>query len=818
LNIIITNPTVKSSLETYIIKNAIFVKKMKVFLGSNKEEIEIENQPSLGKGGEGEVYKVIAPAKYIGYCVKIYNKNKITTDKIKKLEYLLGHSPIMDSKGHHSVIWVEDIIYIEEKNTKNHIFAGLLMPIAEGYSVEYLCANKFPVNRIKSNETALYRKFERTHQDNLKSRLVVCYNVGVALAQLHYSGLYVHGDIKPENIIFNAKGKISIIDFDSVQVIENGKVLFPALAQTPEYIPPSYQKNLLKNTVLSPFTDVFSITVIFYRILTGIHPFAATNFKAPYHNITDIPTAIEHKLFPFGEKQQYFNQIPPLHQLFRKLPKNLQDLFIQVLEHENTNIKATDWTETIHPQKPKLQFPEISLPKYAFSFKYENLLEYSFEPNPIITLPTYIDGQYDKIHWVEEEQLKPSLMDNLFRPQKARIANEIIYLQNTCQELIYEYKKLKKKHSDMLLKYAAQSKTIAEKSQESYADLLKQYDFASYFTKLDELYHEYRNKIYQELEQWLNQKVEQIPEIKEYLNAHLKELEKLNANQFFMHSQHIHAIKHLMQTQKISFEEAKEKYIISLKNTFQYKITTIEQEIQKLHKNKNSRNWENHPWIQQEIENIYIEDSELPYLIIDQFESAGFRTAADIIDIDEKGQVLNKKGNFVKIPKIGFTRANEVWTWKNEVLKKLKKEAKKQNIDLNHFDTPEILAKKGEIDTLKAELNQLQSQIKSLHADINTVIEHLTAQFWYKVFKTTQTTLEFLIEPTLKKYNETLQKYNLSEAIEKLKNIIDTHNEKQLEIKLYYENTHLACTRQKTEIEAKMQENLAKIKELWKNI
>ncbi len=801
-----------------LIKNAIFVKKMKVFLGSDKEAIEIENQPSLGRGGEGEVYKVIAPAKYAVYCVKLYNKNKITTEKIKKLEYLLSHNPITDSKGHRSVIWIEDTVYVKEKNSKNYVFGGLLMPIAEGYSLEYLCANKFPLNRIRSNEVALYQKFDRTHQDNLKSRLVVCYNIAVALAQLHQNGLYVHADIKPENIIFNHKGKVSIIDFDSVQVAENGKLLFSALAQTPEYIPPIYQQNFSKNTVFNAFTDVFSITVIFYRILTGIHPFAAVNFKAPYNNVTDIPTAIQQKLFPFGQKQKYFNQIPPPHLLFQKLPKNLQNLFLEVLEHENTSVKATDWMEAIHPQKPKLQFPQIPLPKPVFSFNYENILNHTFEPNSVIVLPTYIDSQYEKIHWVDEEQLKPSLLDTLFRPQKIRITNEIIYLQNACKQLIQEYKQLKKKHSDMLMKYATQTKAIAEKSQEAYKSLLNQYSFLLSPVKIDELYYQYKNKIHLTLEKWVNQKAEQIPTIKQELNNYLTTLQTLNHNQNFTLSQHIDRIKQIVQNQNIPFEQAKEKYILTLKTDTQQKITSIEQDMKKLYKSTASRDWTSHPWIQQQLAQEYIGDSFLPHLIVTQFENAGFKTAADVIDIDEKGQVLNKKGQFVKIPQIGFIRANEVWEWKNQVLKRLKKEAKKQNIDLTHFDTPEIISKKGEIDSLKTELHSLEHQIRNLHINTNIVIEQLTAQFWYQVFKITNTTLETLIQSLIQEYNQILRKYSPEEPLKQLKNIIDTHNEEQLEIKLYYENTHSTFMRQKTEIENKMQENLSTLKELWKNV
>lgn len=787
---------------------------MKVFLGTDKEEIEIENQPSLGRGGEGEVYKIIAPAKYRNYCIKLYNKPKITPEKIKKLEYLLTHQPIVDNKGHRSVIWIENIAYIKEKNTQNYTFAGIMMHIAEGYSVEYLCANKFPFQRIKINDVKACQKFDRNHPENVKSRLVVCYNIALAIAQLHQNGLYVHADIKPENIIFDVKGKVSIIDFDNVQVIQNGKLLFPALAQTPEYIPPKYQQNNIKNTIFPPFVDIFSITVIFYRILTGIHPFAATNFKAPYQNITDIPSAIQNKLFPFGQNQKYFNQIPAPHQLFHKIPKPLQDLFIQVLEHENTSIKATDWMEAIYPQKPKLHFPKLSLFKPSPSVDYDAVLKYTFVPNPIITLPTYIDTQYDKISWVEENKLKPSLIDMMFRPQKTNLINEVIYLQNACKQLIQNYKELKKKHSNMLMQYASQTKSIAEKSQENYTSLLHQYNYAD----IDQLYTQYTHKIHQKLEQWLLQKTEQIPKIQSLYSNYFKNLETLNIREYSNKVQHLQAIQHLIQSKNLSFEQAKEHYISLLTNAHQEKIIDLQNQIKNLRKDIDTKLWQSHPWVQEQCENTFLKDAPLPSLIITKLTQAGFNTAADIVDIDKDGRILNKKDQFVKVPQIGFTRANEVWTWKDELLKKIKKTAKQQNIDLTNFDTPEIIAVKGEIDTLNTEFDFLIQQLKNIDLHQHNTIEQITTQFWNQVFALAHTTLEDIIEPEVKQYRQLVQKYDPEPVLQRLKHIIDSHNEKQLEIKLYYEHAHQDYTKEKTNIENKIQENLTRLKELWKKL
>ncbi|MCS7077308.1 MAG: protein kinase [Bacteroidia bacterium] len=788
---------------------------MKVFLSARKIEVEIENQPSLGRGGEGAVYKIIYPKEYIQYCVKIYNPDKITPQKIQKIEYLLQNNPILDSKGHPSVIWVEDLVYTR-KGSKKDIFSGILMPIAEGYSVEYLCAYKFPIQRILAHEANLYKKFERNHPDGIKTRLAVCYNIAVSVAQLHQKGLYVHADIKPENIIFNHKGKVSIIDFDNVQVTQNGKILFPALAQTPEYLPPIYQDSIQKNRVFISFVDIFSMTVIFYRILMGIHPFASTNFKAPYQEITDIPTAIKEGLFPFGQKQRYFNQISPPHQNFKKLPKHLQNLFLEVLEHQNTSIKAVDWMEAINPQKPKLHFPLLPLKKPLSHPNIEHFTSFTFEPNPILTLPTYLDNQYEKYHWIEEEQLKPSLLDLFFKSQKARACNEIIYLQNACKDLIASYKQLKKKHSDMLMHYAHQTKSIAQKAQQQYDTLIQQNkNLLSGFTA-ENYYETARDKAYKLLEQWLNEQTKQNPKIKALYQQYLLHAEKITHKQSLMYSHHITDIQQIAKQKKLSFEQAKKEYIQHLSQKYEQSILAIENEIQQMRKNINPKQWETHPWIQAELAKYTIQNSGLPTVIVKAFCNAGFFTAADVIDIDSSGQILNSQGHFVKIPQIGFTRANEVWTWKNDILKKLKKTAKNQNIDLTQLDTPEILSKKGEVQSLKSELDAIKVQINTIDLNTTYSIEQVTGQFWYQVCKESHSTLEQIIQPVIQEYEKFLQEYNLDALLAKLKQIIDSYHEEQLEIRLYYENTHQAYIKQKSEIETKLQENITRIKELWK--
>ncbi|XP_063803193.1 death-associated protein kinase 2-like isoform X1 [Pseudophryne corroboree] len=81
-----------------------------------------------------------------------------------------------------------------------------------------------------------------------------------------------HFDLKPENIMLLQKDvphpKIKIIDFGLAQKIEDGAV-FKSLCGTPQYIAPE----VINYEQLGPPTDMWSIGVITYILLSGLSPF-----------------------------------------------------------------------------------------------------------------------------------------------------------------------------------------------------------------------------------------------------------------------------------------------------------------------------------------------------------------------------------------------------------------------------------------------------------------------------------------------------------------------------------------------------------------
>ncbi|MBN2663235.1 MAG: hypothetical protein JXR68_06265, partial [Bacteroidales bacterium] len=147
------------------------------------------------------------------------------------------------------------------------------------------------------------------------------------------------------------EGKVTVLDIDTVQISNNGSVMFPSKAMTPEYIPPEIKK--IQNGDKVPVEwDRFILSLIFYEVLFGIHPYAGNGFKAPYTNSTTIKDNISNGLFPFGQKSQYFNNIPKPHLNFKNIPLKVQNLFINSFEVDISNTHkrptAEEWGKTLY--------------------------------------------------------------------------------------------------------------------------------------------------------------------------------------------------------------------------------------------------------------------------------------------------------------------------------------------------------------------------------------------------------------------------------------------------------------------------------------
>jgi len=110
----------------------------------------------------------------------------------------------------------------------------------------------------------------------------------------------IHRDIKPANILIRENNDIKISDFGAAALTQNTATIVDGIG-TPAYMSPEQ----LLNKPLNLQTDIYSVGVVMFQLLTGRLPFHAENIAALVHKIlnenpplpsqfrVDIPTEID---------------------------------------------------------------------------------------------------------------------------------------------------------------------------------------------------------------------------------------------------------------------------------------------------------------------------------------------------------------------------------------------------------------------------------------------------------------------------------------------------------------------------------------------
>src|SRR5437667_738192 len=93
------------------------------------------------------------------------------------------------------------------------------------------------------------------------------------LHHAHQNGV-LHRDVKPGNILLDAKGEPHLTDFGLARLVETESTVTRTLEVlgTPSYMAPEQAAG--NNTQLTSATDVYGLGAVFYQLLTGQPPFA----------------------------------------------------------------------------------------------------------------------------------------------------------------------------------------------------------------------------------------------------------------------------------------------------------------------------------------------------------------------------------------------------------------------------------------------------------------------------------------------------------------------------------------------------------------
>lgn len=90
------------------------------------------------------------------------------------------------------------------------------------------------------------------------------------LQAAHAAG-FVHGDIKPENVLIGDRGEIKVTDFGLARAIEGGDHRASMLLGTAAYLAPEQAGD----RVPDPRSDIYSAGILLFEMLTGHVPFTA---------------------------------------------------------------------------------------------------------------------------------------------------------------------------------------------------------------------------------------------------------------------------------------------------------------------------------------------------------------------------------------------------------------------------------------------------------------------------------------------------------------------------------------------------------------
>jgi len=209
----------------------------------------------IGRGAMGMVYKGLDPAIDRPVALKTIRLDNIvnSNDMFELKERLTREAKAAGQLSHPNIVTIYDV---GEERSLQYI----AMEYLDGQTLEAL--------------------LEAGHQWDYKTLCKLMIQVCEALDFAHDRGI-VHRDIKPANIMILGDDRIKVMDFGIARFDQSNITQSGVALGTPNYISPEQ----LKGQAVDRRSDLFSLGVVFYELLTSQKPFKGDTISALIYSI-----------------------------------------------------------------------------------------------------------------------------------------------------------------------------------------------------------------------------------------------------------------------------------------------------------------------------------------------------------------------------------------------------------------------------------------------------------------------------------------------------------------------------------------------------
>src|SRR4249920_2258472 len=212
----------------------------------------------LGRGAMGVVYKATDPVIGRPVAVKTIRLSEEGTG-LSRPELLTRFQTEARAAG---LLTHPNIVVVYDAGEENGLYY-ITMELVEGKSLQALldAGHHFPTSRVLRIMEQTCSALQFAHERNI-----------------------VHRDIKPANLMLTADDTVKVTDFGTAKILQFGTVQQTShVMGTPSYMSPEQ----VKGRVVDGRSDIFSLGVLLYEMVTREKPFPGQNITTVIYKIVN---------------------------------------------------------------------------------------------------------------------------------------------------------------------------------------------------------------------------------------------------------------------------------------------------------------------------------------------------------------------------------------------------------------------------------------------------------------------------------------------------------------------------------------------------